>query len=181
MESVEKDQQATIRKYLLLTRTINTMQLRLALLETIYLLVDVLVLLFTIYYMSILSKRGLHNAAPMELSFVYFLVTLGISICAYWIISSMRLHMRLKLRYFQARALERKLGAEGEYLFTDEEHFNHENQSLTSFDGKETIHYPANMDGVIASAKPRVLTVYMPFYLCAMFGIVFVWTLDFLI
>ncbi len=93
----------------------------------------------------------------------------------------MRLQLRLKLRYFQARALERKMNCAGEFIFSDEHIFFEPTvYRLESFDKKETIFYPtsgpARMDGFVGSAKPRVFSWMFP-----LLFIIIYWTVFFLV
>jgi hypothetical protein len=83
--------------------------------------------------------------------------------------SSPRAQLKLKLRYFQARYLERKLNCKGEYIISDESlFFNPEIRKVESSDGKETVFYPtegpSRMDGFIGAARPRTLSLMMPFW-----------------
>jgi len=100
--------------------------------------------------------------------FIFFSHTIGILINAYWTVSSTILQLKLKLRYFQARYLERKLDSSGEYIISDESFFfNSEIRKVESPDEKETVFYPTEgflrMDGFIGAAKPRFLSLMMPF------------------
>ena len=95
----------------------------------------------------------------------------------------MRLQLKLKLRYFQVRFLERKLNRAGEFIFSDESlFFSQKTREIKSPDGKETVSYPTKgflrMDGFAGAAKPRYLSLLMPsmffaFYLITFCGIMF--------
>ena len=91
----------------------------------------------------------------------------GLALNTYAIATSMRTQLKLKLRYFQARFLERKLNSTGEFIISDESSFFAPDiGKIESPDGKETLLYPKKgilrMDGFIGSAKPRVLSLVIP-------------------
>ncbi|OGW26880.1 MAG: hypothetical protein A2X59_06455 [Nitrospirae bacterium GWC2_42_7] len=99
--------------------------------------------------------------------FVLCCFAFGISICSYWITFSMRLQLKLKLRYFQARYMERKMDSAGEFIFSDEApYFSPLIHKLESPDNKETLLYPSSgalrMDGFAGNAQPRHLSLFMP-------------------
>jgi hypothetical protein len=88
-------------------------------------------------------------------------------LCVFWIAFAMRLQLKLKLRYFQARYLERKMDSVGENFYSDEDiFFNPKIRNIESPDKKELLQYPVRgltrMDGFIAGAKPRHLTWILP-------------------
>ena len=100
-------------------------------------------------------------------SFLLFWFALGMFVCVLWITSSMRLQLKLKLRYFQARYLERKMDSAGENFCSDEGiFFNPEIRKIESPDKKELLQYPvkglSRMDGFIGAAKSRYLNWILP-------------------
>jgi hypothetical protein len=113
-----------------------------------------------------------------DLALIFICITTGTSLGAYWITFAMRVQLRLKLRYFQARVLERKLNAVGEYIFSDENiFFEPDIRRLESFDEKETLLYPtrglARMDGIIGAAKPRYFSWLMPIFFIFIYWLIF--------
>jgi hypothetical protein len=90
--------------------------------------------------------------------------------------------MKLKLHYFQARYLERKIGSEGEYFFSDEDiFFDREIRKIESPDKKEIVQYPtkglSRMDGFLGAAKPRYLTWILPGIFFLLYLLIFIDTL----
>ena len=167
-ETSEKAQQ-TVQKYLLLMRMIYIMESRLVLSEMVYLIINIFI--FFSSTMSLNRERFWGHFS------VLFWSALGMSVCIFWITSSMRLQLKLKLRYFQARHLERKMDSAGESFCTDESiFFNPEIRKIESPDKKELLQYPvkgfSRMDGFMGAAKSRYLTWILPsifffFYLAA--------------
>jgi len=155
------------KKYLALMSTITRMEDRLKWSELIYLSLDIVVFLFTIIFIYTIISRRNYFLTYIDLSLIFSCIIVGMSINAYWIASSMRAQLKLKLRYFQARSLERMINKVGEYLFTDESiFFDREVSHLESPDKKEILEYPSKgltrMDGFIGSAKPRYFTILLP-------------------
>jgi len=157
-ETSEKAQQ-TVQKYLLLMRMICIMENRLLRSEMILIIINIFI--FFSSTMS-LNRRGLFGS-----SLVLFWCALGMFVCVFWITSSMRLQLKLKLRYFQARYLERKMDAVGENFYSDESiFFNPEIRKIESPDKQELLQYPVKgltrMDGFMGAAKSRYLTWILP-------------------
>jgi len=157
-ETSEKAQQ-TVQKYLLLMRMICIMENRLLRSEMILIIINIF-----IFFSSTISlnRRGLFGS-----SLVLFWCALGMSVCIFWITSSMRLQLKLKLRYFQARYLERKMDSVGENFCSDESiFFNPKIRKIESPDKKELLQYPAKglnrMDGFMGAAKSHYLTWILP-------------------
>jgi hypothetical protein len=172
----------TTQKYLTVASLINGIEDRLKWSELVFILLNLIVFFPTINFLSPFVRKTVQLLTPMDMLFVFFCLVIGISINTYWTASSMRLQIKLKLRYFQARFLERKLNRTGEFLFSDESlFFNPTIRQIKSPDGEETTYYPTKgflrMDGFVGSAKPRHLSLLMPFmffaiYLISFFGIV---------
>ncbi len=157
-ETIEKTQQA-VQKYILLMKMICVMENRLVYSEIVFLVINIF-----IFFRSTMSlnRQGLFGS-----SLVLFWSALGMFTCIFWITSSMRLQLKLKLRYFEARYLERKMDAAGEDFCSDESiFFNPEIHRIESPDKKESLQYPvrgfSRMDGFIGAAKSRYLTWILP-------------------
>jgi hypothetical protein len=169
-ETIEKAQQ-TVQKYLLLMKMICIMENRLVWSEIVYLIINIFIFLSSTIS---LSRGGLFGD-----SFPLFWFALGMPVCVLWVTNSMRLELKLKLRYFQARYLERKMDSAGENFCSDEGlFFNPEIRRIESPDKKELLQYPvkglSRMDGFIGAAKSRYLTWILPsifffFYLVTCF------------
>jgi hypothetical protein len=165
-ETSEKARQ-TVQKYLLLMKMIWITENRLLRSEMLYLVINVFIFLSsTIFF----NRKGLFCG-----SLVLYWSALGMFVCIVWITSSLRLQLKLKLHYFQARYLERKMDSAGESFCSDESiFFNPEIRKIESPDMKEFLQYPvkglSRMDGFMGAAKSRYLTwiiagVFFFFYL----------------
>lgn len=147
-------------KYSLLMRSILTIEHRLMWSEFAYLVLNILIILFSIGLLSYAAGKA--DTHVIHLS-VLFLAVIGEFICVHWLISSMKHQMKLRLRYFQGRFLERKLGIAGETFLSDESlYFNPSIGYVESADKIERVEYPSQgatrMDGFAGAAKPRLLT-----------------------
>ncbi|MBF0607676.1 MAG: hypothetical protein SFH39_11205 [Candidatus Magnetobacterium sp. LHC-1] len=151
---------STQKKYIALMQTILAMENRLTWTEFAYLVLNIGILFFSIALLAyVTDKTDVHI---IYISSLFFIV-IGEFTCLYWIISSMKIQMKLKLRYFQARYMERKQGLRDEAFFTDESsYFNPAVGYLESPDNRERVDYPkagaTRMDGFAGSAKPRHLS-----------------------
>lgn len=149
----------TVQKYLGLMNMISALESRMTRTEMIYLIANIFV-----FFVSTLS---LPRAQFFSYSYVLFWLIIGMFLCVFWIASTLRVQLKLKLRYFQARFLERKMDSEGENFFSDEgTFFNPKIRQLESPDEKELLEYPGKgflrMDGLFGAAKPRHLTWILP-------------------
>ena len=136
--------------------------------ELAFILMNLIVIFSGMGFLAAVIDNSGQSLNPIFMLFIFFSHTIGILINAYWTVSSTRLQLKLKLRYFQARYLERKLDSSGEYIISDESFFfNSEIRKVESPDEKETVFYPTEgflrMDGFIGAAKPRFLSLMMPF------------------
>ncbi len=169
MEDVDKKtSRESTKKYLTIISLIDGIENRLRWSELAFILLNLIVIFSTMSFLSIVIGDVGQPLNPIFMLFIFFSHAIGISINAYWTASSTRLQLKLKLRYFQARYLERKINRKGEYLISDESFFfNPEIGKVESPDGKETVFYPTDgflrMDGFIGAAKPRLLSLLMPF------------------
>ena len=159
MDETNEKAQQTVQKYLLLMKMIYIMENRLIRSEIVYLIINIF-----IFFSSTMS---LNREGFFGNSFLLFWFALGMFVCVLWITSSMRLQLKLKLRYFQARYLERKMDSAGENFCSDEGiFFNPEIRKIESPDKKELLLYPAKglirMDGFVGAAKSRYLTWILP-------------------
>jgi hypothetical protein len=174
----ENSDSETTQKYFTVVSLINKIEDRLKWSELVFILLNLLVFFSTINFLS----STIHNIdkplTPFDMLFIFFCLVIGISINTYWTASSMRLQLKLKLRYFHARFLERKMDRPGEYIFSDESlFFGQKTMGIESPDGKETVLYPTKgflrMDGFVGAAKPRHLSLLMPFMFFAFYLISF--------
>lgn len=135
MDETNEKAQETIQKYLLLMKMICIMENRLVRSEIVYLIINIFIFLSsTIFF----NRRGLFYS-----SLVLYWSALGMVVCIVWITSSLRLQLKLKLHYFQARYLERKMDSAGESFCSDESiFFNPEIRKIESPDKKEFLQYP---------------------------------------
>ncbi len=168
------------KKYLAIISLIDGIENRLKWSEIVFILMNLCVIFSIMIFLTANTGQPWN---PVFMLFLLFTHAIGISINAYWTASSTRAQLKLKLRYFQARYLERKLNCNGENIVSDESlFFNPSIRKVESPDGKETVFYPMEgflrMDGFIGAAKPRVLSLLMPFlffiiYLSSFANIVF--------
>ncbi len=167
----------TLAIYLRLTDTINEHQSRLVWSELFFIALEVVVFFLCVHQIIAMRASLGPDVDGMSAAMLLMSQVIGMAISAYWIAYSMRLQLRLKLRYFQARYLERKLGGAGENIFAGDAKFNKDRTSLESPDGKETINYPRKgalrMDGVFGAAKPRLLSTLMPGLFFILFATLF--------
>jgi hypothetical protein len=182
MEDIKKtiNTEETTRKHIALMSLINEIEKRMSLSELVFLSMNIIVFLFTIFFVSSLMNKSHYNLTPIHSLFIFFCLVIGMSICTYWLASSMRLQLKLKLRYFQARFMERKMDCSGECFISDEStFFDPKINEIESADKKETLYYPTSgalrMDGFIGSAKPRHLSLLMPFMFFIIYSTIFIW------
>ena len=166
-QSVDATDTETRRAYLGLLSTIEQIQARLQWSEIAYIFLNLFVFFPSIFFIATVFTRPIHLVHSYEILFALFSFTIGIIINTYWTASSIRLQLKLKLKYFHARNLERVLNCAAMSFLSDEAHyFNPETGRIESADGKETLFYPnqgaLRMDGVIGSAKPRMLSLMIP-------------------
>lgn len=169
----------TLTKYSALMALISTVENRLRWSDIFYLALNIIVLLFTINFTSSLFQKIGYFPTYMDLALVFICIVTGMSINAYWLAFSMRVQLRLKLRYFQARFLERKMNSIGENIFSDESvFFEPAIRRVESPDKKETVHYPTSgfsaMDGFVGSAKPRYFSWLLPCLFIFIYWIIFI-------
>ena len=159
MDETNEKAQQTVQKYLLLMKMICIMENRLVRSEMVYLIINIFILFS--------STMALNREEFFGHYFVLFWSAFGMFVCLFWITSSMRLQLKLKLRYFQARYLERKMDSAGENFCSDEAiFFNRQIRKIESPDKKEFLQYPvkglSRMDGLMGAAKSRYLTWILP-------------------
>ncbi len=166
MDEANEKMEQTLQKYLMLMNLIGIMEDRLLRSEIVYLIVNVFIFFTSTISLNILKPFGSSYFYISTYFFLFWLV-IGMFVCIFWIASAMRLQLKLKLRYFQARYLERKMDSEGENFCSDEDiFFNSKIRNIESPDKKELLQYPVKgltrMDGFIGAAKPRHLTWMLP-------------------
>lgn len=173
---VQTADSGTIRKYVALLQLITSQQNRLTWVEVAFMALDILLLMATVMYISF---KPINPSSSIEITFTILLLAVGEALSAYWLTFAMRLQLRLKLHYFQARQFERSMGRVSEDIFIGEALFNKDHLMLKSADGLETIEYPSKgflkMDGFASSAKPRHLSWFMPALFSAIYLFIFVW------
>lgn len=169
----------TLRKYLSLLRIIPETQHHLVLYEVVMLALDLAVFLFTLFFTVYLQNLRSGRLAPIDVTFIILCLAVGLSISIYWVAMAMRGQLKLKLRFFQARYLERKMGHAGESLFTDEAYFNKDYNKLESPDKVESIEYPSTgplaLDGFVGAARPRHFSWFMPGLFSCIYLLLFFW------
>lgn len=175
----EKEEYA-IHKYVALISTINDTEKRLGLADLIFLSLNIFMMLFTVHFISSFIQRTFLALSSMELLLILFCLVIGMAICVYWAAYAIRIQLKLKLRYFQARYLERTMDCIGECIYSDESvFFDPEVRRIDSPDKKESLFYPTDgltrMDGFIGAAKPRYFSWFMPLLFFAMYWVIFIW------
>jgi hypothetical protein len=181
MQDISREKEDdTTHKYIALMSIIHETEKRLGFADLFFLLLNLGTMLFTVYFIFSLFQRNSLALSSIELLLILFCLVIGMAICVYWAAYSIRIQLKLKLRYFQARFLERKMDCTGENIFSDESvFFNPEINSLDSPDKKEILLYPTTgltrMDGFIGAAKPRYFSWFMPILFFAMYWVIFIW------
>ncbi len=181
--NIEETVSGTLQKYIAILSSINRVQARLQWSEIAFIFLNIAVFFPTAYLLMCISSNNRTFGNSTDVLIVLLCHVIGIFINSYWTASSMRLQLKLKLNYFQARFLERKMNAAGEFIISDEElFFNPQKGRITSPDGEETLIYPAQgafrMDGFVGAARPRILSICMPLlffiiYLTSFFSLIF--------
>ncbi len=169
----------TLAIYLRLTDAINAKQAQLVWSELVFIVIETGVFFLSIFQIARLLEEGRsQGVGALSVAMVLMGLVIGMAVSCYWIAYAMRLQLRLKLRYFQARFLERKLGGIGEDIFSGDGRFNKDMTSFESPDGEETASYPKegtmSMDGIFGGAKPRRLSWYMPLMFFVLFATLFI-------
>lgn len=180
MEDETTPSRGTLEIYLRLIDTINEHQSRLAWSELFFIALEV-VIFFACATQVIRFDDHPVQSVGIGSATILTSLAIGIAVSTYWMAHAMRLQLRLKLRYFQARYLERRLGGLGEDILTGDARFNKDMTELESPDGEETIVFPRKgalrTDGFFGAAKPRVLSVLMPGLFFMIFMTLFIWVL----
>jgi len=181
MDEVNEKTQPSVQKYLFLMKMIHTMENRLVHSEMVCLIINLFIFFTAIICLNLVKY---FSSSYFYLSFHYLLfwLTIGMVVCLFWTSSAMRLQLKLKLHYFQARYLERKMDSAGEYFFSDEDiFFDREIRKIESPDKKEIVQYPmkglSRMDGFIGAAKPRYLSWILPSIFFVLYLLIFIDTL----
>ena len=172
----------TLGKYLSLLQTITKVENRLTWSEFTYIFLNLFVLFFIIGLNVCMYSNPVLYTSFLGVLSAMLCIVVGETLCIYWVISSMRMQLKLKLRYFQARALERKMDNPGEFIISEEYiFFDRDIKQIESFDTKETVHYPSTgavrMDGFAGSAKPRHLSWLLPSLFFLIYCIFFILTI----
>ena len=158
----------TTKKYNSLLRTINEMEKSIRLTEISYVFINVIIVLFSVNYITSFFNTTLAVSFTLEASLIMICLFSGMIICTFWTALITRMQLKLKLRYFQARFLERKMNCVGECILSDESlFFTPSIRKVESPDNKELLDYPIHgplrLDGFIGSIRPGYLSLMMPF------------------
>lgn len=180
MNNVEQEKTGaiTMERYKILINIITRTEDRLRLLDFAYVSLNIVILLFVITFISHLIRQINYILTYMDYALIYLIILTGISINVYWIAFVMRIQLKLKLRYFQARSVERKFNT-SENIFSDEDiFFDPAVRRLESADGKETLEFPTKgftrMDGALGALKPRHFSWLLPSCFIAIYWVVFI-------
>lgn len=178
MENAE----STVAKYVALISLIKSSEDRLRWSEFIYLAMNLAVFIFAVNYISRVIYGASSLTTGIEMTLAFFMLVIGMAISTFWVASSMRQQLKLKLHHFQARFLERKMNCSGECILSDESiFFDPAIRHIESPDGKETLIFPTHglsrMDGFIGSSKPRTYTWFMPSLFFIIYSVIFIWIL----
>ena len=170
---------ATVEKYTALMSMITRTEDRLRMSELVYFTLNIVVLLFAISFVSEVLHKINYYLTYVDYALVFLILTMGMSVNVYWVTFAMRLQLKLKLRYFQARSIERKMNSAGENILSDENiFFDPEIHHLDSYDNKERLVYPAqgftSMDGFIGNIKPRHFSWMLPCLFIAIYWTIFI-------
>lgn len=180
---MNKDEQETdtvsTEKYKALIFLISKTEDRLRLSELVYLSLNIIIVIYTISFVSGLIHKTDYVMTYVDYCLIFLCIAGGMSINVYWAAFAMRVQMKLKLRYFQARSIERRLISIAENIFSDENiFFDPTIYRLESFDKKETVTYPTKgslrMDGLIGSIKPRYFSWLLPFMFVFIYVTIFI-------
>lgn len=180
MNNVEQETNfAAIEKYKSLISMISRTEDRLRLLDFAYIFLNVVVLLFSIMNVSHLVQKVNYILTYMDYALIYLILIVGMSINIYWVAFVMRIQLKLKLRYFQARSIERRLDSQNEKIFSDEDiFFDPDIRRIESSDGKEACKYPTTgltrMDGLVGSLKPRHFSWLLPCMFITIYWLIFI-------
>jgi len=181
MDETNEITQPTVQKYLLLVKMICYMENRLIRFEIAYLMINLFIFFTSTICLNLVKFFG-SSYFYLSVHYLLFWLAIGMFLCVFWISSSMRLQLKLKLHYFQARYLERKMDSVGENFFSDEGiFFNPEIRKIESPDQKELLQYPAKgltwMEGFLGAAKPRYPTWILPSIFFILYVLTFIDTL----
>jgi len=180
MNNVELETgRATAERYKALMSLITSTEDRLRTSELVYFSLNIFVMLFAIAFVSGLIHKINYYLTYMDYALVFLVLTVGMTVNVYWVTFAMRLQLKLKLRYFQARSIERKMNCIGESIFSDENiFFDPEIHHLDSYDNKERLLYPVegltSMDGFIGNIKPRHFSWMLPCFFIAIYLTIFI-------
>lgn len=172
----------SLHTYHALLKMISDIENRLTWSEFIYTALNLTVLFFVTGLLFYLPAFQDEMGSFIGVLMLMFGIVIGETLCVYWVISSMRMQMKLKLHYFQARGLERKIDSAGEFIISEQYiFFDRERPSIESFDKHEVLAYPSSgavrMDGFAGSAKPRHLSWILPALFFLIYCMLFVWVL----
>ncbi|MBF0541270.1 MAG: hypothetical protein HQK91_07460 [Nitrospirae bacterium] len=153
------------RLYLNILKNIDKMEGRLSKTENLFVIIDLVILLFSVTGLFVLSIAAHYKShSVITLGGLQILLICGMVLTTRWAIIAMKSQLKIKLRYFQARSIERKINCQCFSIITDEQHFyNPDIHKLESFDNAESLDYPqkgpTGMDGYLGSTKPRMITM----------------------
>jgi len=183
METIEKEAGAeTTRKYIALLSTINEMEKRLGWADLVLLSLNIILVLFVASFVSNLFHKTYYAFLSIDLLLIFFCLVIGMATCTYWAATTIRVQLKLKLRYFQARFFERKMNSIGENILSDETpFFTPSIRHLESPDQKEHLYYPTEglvrMDGFVGAARQRHFSWFLPLIFFTIYCTIFLWIL----
>jgi hypothetical protein len=162
-------------------KMICVMENRLVRSEMAYLIINIFIFFTSTICLNLVKFFG-SSYFYLGFHYILFWLAIGMFLCVFWIASAMKLQLKLKLHYFQARYLERKMNSVGESFFSDEGiFFNPETRKIESPDKQEVLQYPtkglARMDGFLGATKPRYLTWILPSIFFILYLLTFINTL----
>ena len=99
MDKVEqKTDHEAANKYIALLSAISDMEGRLGWTEIFFLFLDIIVLLFTITFLSSVIHKVTYILTYMDLALFFICIIIGMSINAYWIAVAMRVQLKKRAK-----------------------------------------------------------------------------------
>lgn len=176
------DQKVTANLYFSLLAFIRDTENRLCWSGLIFMVLETVIAIFVFQYIPVYLHITTYQLTSLEFVFLFFSMVIGVAIAAYWAAYATRLQLKLKLRFFQARYLERKMQVDGVHFLSDESlYFDRQVKEIESPDQVEKIAYPRSglfrMDGFIGAARPYKFSLMMPGLFFLLFSTIFIWML----
>jgi len=99
----KKESSESTKKYLAIISLIDGIENRLKWTEIVFIFMNLMIIFSLMGFLAVVLGDGAQPLNPIFLLFILFSHAIGISINSYWLASSTRAQLKLKLRYFQAR------------------------------------------------------------------------------